>query len=151
MADRSSVSLARLAGFEVSLGEDGGLVFGEGVLAPEPAVRRLEDLSQVLLAPGERAPPLYLMYRGRDSSPTAGPWRTQGSGMTSQSSTRARSGRSTLRLRSLPSESPGHPWTYPEIYQVLYGRAHFLMQRGGEVSGQVDDFVVADFAEGDIL
>ena len=46
---------------------------------------------------------------------------------------------------------PGQPWTYPEVYQVLHGKAHFLLQRGGEVSGQVDDFIVAEFEAGDIL
>lgn len=145
--------MSRLAGFPVSLGEDGRLVFGEGTVAPEPSARVLKDLTQVLLYPGEPGPDLlYLMYRG--------------TGMAKDQRSIADSGlryditviypgqvgsEYVKTLGHYHPKVPGQPWTYPEVYQVLQGRAHFLLQRGGQVSGQVDDFVVADFDEGDIL
>jgi glucose-6-phosphate isomerase len=148
-----AVSLSRLAGFPVSLREDGLLDFGPGVLAPEPAARKLEELVPVLLYPREEGPETpYLMYRGtglkKDQRAMAG------SGL--------RFDITVIYPGTIGSEYvktaghyhpkvPGQPWTYPEVYQVLSGNAHFLLQRGGEVSGEVEDFEVADFGLGDIL
>lgn len=153
MAGLSVVSLSRLAGFDVSLGEDGRLIFGEDVSAPEPSARHLEDLSQVLLYPGEPGPdPLYLMYRGTGLQNDRRAMEDAGLRYDITVIYPGKIGSEYVKtLGHYHPKAPGHPWTYPEIYQVLYGKAHFLLQRGGEVSGQVDDFVVADFEEGNIL
>lgn len=153
MARGASVSLSELAGFQVSLGEDGRLVFGEGVVSPEPSARSLEDLSQVLLYPGEPGPnPLYLMYRGTGLAKDQRAMEDAGLRYDITVIYPGLIGSEYVKtLGHYHPKVPGQPWAYPEVYQVLHGRAHFLLQRGGEVSGQVDDFAVADFEAGDIL
>jgi glucose-6-phosphate isomerase len=155
LADNSvaPASIADLAGFPVSLDEDGSLRFGPGVMAPEASLRRLEDASPVLLYPGEEGPSvLYAMYRGTGFEKDR--WTMESQGI--------RYDITVIFPGTIGSEYvktvghyhprvPGQPWTYPEIYQVLKGRAHFLLQKGGEISGEVSDFVVADFSAGDIL
>lgn len=147
------VSLSDLAGFPVFLGEDGLLEFGPGVLSPKPSRRTLDEAAPVLLYPGQEGPgTLYVMYRGTGLETDKRAMEDAG----------LRYDITVIYSGSIGSEYvktvghyhpkvPGQPWTYPEVYQVLSGTAHFLMQKGGEVSGEVEDFVVADFEAGDIL
>lgn len=153
MGSAASIELHELAGFQVSLGEDGRLVFGAGAVAPEPSSRVLKDLSQVLLYPGEPGPdPLYLMYRGTGAAADQRAMEDCGLRYDITVIYPGLIGSEYIKtLGHYHPKVPGQPWTYPEVYQVLHGEAHFLLQRGGEVSGQVDDFIVADFEEGDIL
>lgn len=142
-----------MAGFPVTLQEDGTLRFGAGVQSPVPSLRKLEDATPVLLYPGEPGPEtLYAMYRGTGLSKDQRAMEDAG----------LRYDITVIFPGTIGSEYvktvghyhprvPGQPWTYPEIYQVLSGKAHFLLQRGGEISGEVEDFVVADFETGDIL
>lgn len=149
----SQVSLSRLAGFPVSLGADGRLVFGPGVVAPEPAARSIDEVAPVLLYPGEEGPEtLYLMYRGTGLKEDQRGIENAGLRYDITVVTPGTIGSEFIKTAGhYHPKVPGQPWTYPEIYQVLYGEAHFLLQRGGEVSGEVEDFAVADFKAGDIL
>lgn len=150
---RGMSPLSDIAGFPVFLKEDGSLEFGQGVTAPKPEARYLKDLEPVLLYPHQgKADVAYLMYRGTGLE-------------ADQKAVREASLRYDITVifpGTVGSEYiktfghyhpriPGRPWTYPEVYQVLYGRAHFLLQRGGEIDGQILDFAVADFEAGDIL
>ncbi len=145
--------LADLAGFDVSLSDDGLLQFGPGTVRRKPDERLLSDMSSVLLYPRETGPDvLYRMYRGLGR-------------VEDQASIDADGIRYDITViypGVIGSEFvktvghyhprvPGQPWTYPEVYQVLSGEAHFLMQRGGEITGEIEDFAVADFKAGDIL
>jgi glucose-6-phosphate isomerase len=146
-------SISSLAGFDVTLLEDGSLKFGPGVVAPKPSLRKLEDAAAVLLYPGEEGPTtLYAMYRGTGLQKDQ--WAMESAGL--------RYDITVIYPGTIGSEYvktvghyhpkvPGQPWTYPEVYQVLSGKAHFLLQRGGEISGEVEDFIVAEFDAGDIL
>lgn len=145
--------LSDLAGFPVFMNDAGLLSFGDGAVQVQPDVRKLEDASQVLLYPGETGPEiLYWMYRG------AGLVKDQ----KAISDASLRFDLTVLAPGTIGSEYvktvghyhpkvPGQPWSYPEVYQVLHGKAHFLLQRGGDVTGQLEDFAVADFDAGDIL
>jgi glucose-6-phosphate isomerase len=147
------VSLSDLAGFPLSIDEDGVLSFGPDVRKPEISSRSLEEAAPVLLYPSEEGPDtLYVMYRG------TGLVKDQ----RAMEDARLRYDITVIYPGTVGSEfvkTVGHyhpkvrgqPWTYPEIYQVLAGNAHFLMQGGGEISGEVEDFAVADFERGDIL
>lgn len=146
-------SLSLLAGFPLSIAEDGSLVFGEDAKAPVPSSRRLEDAAPVLLYPSEDGPAvLYDMYRGTGLMKDLKAIRDSGLRFDVTVIYPGKIGSEYVKtVGHYHPKVPGEPWTYPEIYQVLSGKAHFLMQRGGEVSGEVDDFVVADFEQGDIL
>lgn len=146
-------SISGLAGFPVDLDENGALGFGPGVVAPAPSLRKLEDASQVLLYPGEEGPPvLYAMYRGTGLEKDR--WAMESAGLRYDITVIFPGTIGSEYVKTIGHyhpKVPGQPWTYPEVYQVLSGKAHFLLQRGGEISGEVDDFIVADFSTGDIL
>ncbi|HHW18748.1 MAG TPA: glucose-6-phosphate isomerase [Firmicutes bacterium] len=145
--------ISELVGFPVTLNDDGTLTFGHGVLSPRPEARKLKDASPVLLYPDQGGPEtLYLMYRG--------------TGLEKDQNAMINSGLrfdlTVIYPGKIGSEyvktfghyhplAPGQAFTYPEVYQVIHGKAHFLMQKGGDITGEVEDFVVADFEEGDIL
>lgn len=44
---------------------------------------------------------------------------------------------------------PGEEMRYPEVYEVLNGRAHYIMQRAGACEGAVDDVIVVEAMPGD--
>ncbi len=147
------VNLSELAGFPVTLRTDGFLEFGRDVMAPEPEPRTRADITEVLLYPEQGGlDVLYHMYRGTgfDSDRMA----MINSGLR-YDITVIHSGKiGSEYIKTLGHYhpmAPGQLYTYPEIYQVLHGKAHFLMQKGGDVTGEIQDFVVADFEEGDIL
>lgn len=147
------VSLSDLTGFPLSMAEDGALTFGPGVKRPEISSRSLEDASPVLLYPSEDEPgTLYVMYRGtgliKDRKAI------EDAGLRYDITVIYPGTIGSEFVKTVGHYHPkvrGQPWTYPEVYQVLSGTAHFLMQRGGDVSGEVEDFAVADFERGDIL
>lgn len=149
----SSKSFSDLAGFPVAIEDDGSLKFGAGVVSPTPSLRKLEDASQVLLYPGEEGPEvLYAMYRGTGLEKDQWALTTAGLRYDVTVIFPGTVGAEYVKtVGHYHPRVPGQPWTYPEIYQVLSGSAHFLLQKGGEISGEVDDFIVADFSEGDIL
>lgn len=147
------IDISEFAGFELFLKEDGTLVFGPGVISPKAQPRKFEELAPVLLYPNQTGPEvLYLMYRDtglekdRNAIINAG----------------LRFDITVIYPGKIGSEyvktfghyhplAPGQMFTYPEVYQVLYGKAHFLLQKGGDITGEVEDFVVADYGPGDIL
>lgn len=147
------VDLSEIAGFPVSLKADGFLGFGQGAMAPEPAPRARQDITEVLLYPEQGGPDiLYHMYRG------TGLEKDKLAIMNDE----VRFDITVIHPGKIGSEyiktlghyhpmAPGRLYTYPEVYQVLHGKAHFLMQKGGDITGEIQDFVVADFEIGDIL
>ncbi len=145
--------LSSIAGFPLTLQQDGTLRFGEGVVAPEPTLRLIREMTQVLLYPSSGGPdPLYLMYR---ATGLAEDQRKIRDGNLRYDITVIQPGlvgsEYVKTMGHYHPNVPGYPWTYPEVYQVLHGKGHFLLQRGGEISGRIEDFVVADFEAGDIL
>ena len=147
------VPLSHLAGFPVFLEKGGVLAFGAGVMSPEPSARKLEDMAPVLLYPSEEGPEtLYLMYRGTGLKKDQRMMEDSGIRFDITVMCPGTIGSEFVKTAGhYHPKVPGQPWTYPEVYQVLSGTAHFLLQRGGEISGEVEDFAVADFAPGDIL
>jgi glucose-6-phosphate isomerase len=102
----------------------------EGQPLPSPRVRTLEEIRGVLMDPAcECRDPLYFMYRDLSKSPEDGAWlRREG----------LRYDVTVIPPRVLcgeyvktkghhhPPDEKGVP--YPEIYEVILGRAHYLLQ-----------------------
>ncbi len=145
-------NLSKLAGFDLWL-KDGTLRFGQGVAAVRPAERTLQDAHPVLLYPGEKGPDiLYRMYRCTGFEDDQRAIHAAGLRYDITVVSPGKIGSEFVKtVGHYHPRVPGQPWSYPEVYQVLWGCAHFLMQRGGQISGKVDDFAVADFEAGDIL
>ncbi len=147
------IDLSNMGGFPLTLRTDGYLEFGQDVMAPSPEARKLGDMACVLLYPEQDGPKvLYHMYRATGLKRDRIAMMNAG----------LRYDITVIHPGTIGSEyvktlghyhplAPGQMYAYPEVYQVLYGKAHFLMQKGGEVSGEVEDFVIADFETGDIL
>ena len=148
-----NTDLSRIAGFPLTLKADGTLDFGQEAVAPEPSERLLKDMTQVLLYPSSTGPdPLYLMYRATGLKADQRRIRTQNLRYDITVIYPGQIGSEYVKtMGHYPPPVPGQPWTYPEVYQVLWGKGHYLLQRGGEVTGEVEDFIVADYEQGDIL
>jgi glucose-6-phosphate isomerase len=151
--EKQSIALDKYAGFPVTLNEDGLIEFGPGSHAVKPEARHLSDMSTVLLYPSEAGPEvLYRMYRETGLSEDQKKIADEGLRYDITVIYPGEIGSEYVKtLGHYHPRVPGQKWTYPEVYQVLHGKAHFLLQRGGDVSGEVEDFIVADFGPGDIL
>lgn len=145
--------LLKLAGFEVYLMDDGELAFGGEVIAPAPELRTIEDVRDVCLYKhGDGPRVLYRMYRRTGESSVQRFMEREGLRYDITVLTPGKIDFEYVKtVGHAHPVAPGGMWTYPEVYQVLYGRAHFLLQRGEDLSGEVEDFAVADFEPGDIL
>jgi len=145
-------NLRGACGLPVYIDEDYRLHFGEEVPAVTPAVRRLEDMREVL-ANGAAAGPeeLYLMYRDV-CLPAHRPL------LEAQS---LRFDLTVLRPGKVGNEYvktaghyhplvPGTGMSYPEVYQVVHGTAHYLLQRLEPGRGEVVDVMLIEARPGDI-
>lgn len=138
-------------GLPLKVGPDGRILFGDGLPEVVPEPRTLEDMRPVLynqtaVEPAE----LYYMYRGLGRPDEV-----------------ARIGRHHLRYDLtvlVPGlvggeyvktaghyhpAIPGRNQTYPELYQVIAGQAHYLLQRPDEHG--LSDVVIVDAGPGDAL
>lgn len=129
-------NLSLTASLALRLDEYGHLHFPAAVTHAAPAVRRAADLAAVLREPAAAALSdiLYRMYR--DVRRVGDGPRLEASGL--------RFDLTVLRPGSIGGECvktyghyhpvrPGTDVPYPEIYEVIHGRAHYLLQKpGGE-------------------
>ncbi len=147
------IDLSNLAGLPVTLDAGGYLKFGQSVIAPSPEARKRSDITEVLLYPEQSGPDiLYHMYRATGLETDRIAMMNAGLRYDITVIHPGKIGSEYVKtLGHYHPMAPGQLYSYPEVYQVLHGKAHFLMQKGGDVSGEVEDFVVADFEEGDIL
>lgn len=121
----SSLPLALLA--------DGWIAFADGLPPVRPAVRTRPALADVLLDPHAEGPDeLYYMYRGVGFPGDAAAFAAEG----------VRYDVTVLRPGTLGREyvktyghyhplAPAQALAYPEVYEVLAGRGHFLLQKPG--------------------
>ncbi|MBX5464142.1 MAG: glucose-6-phosphate isomerase [Clostridia bacterium] len=148
------VDLEAVAGLPLRLDEvSGRLEFGEGVEPVEPEVRRLEAMRPVLYESEAAGPDLlYFMYRGLARSGEAARIRAAGLRYDVTVLVDGRVGAEPVKTyghyHPLP---PGGRLAYPEVYQVLYGRAHFLLQKRAGAEDELEDVVVVDAGPGDVV
>ncbi len=147
------IDLSELAGFPLTLSDDGDLKFGPGVVAPSFHITKPSNMSDVLLYPEQKGPEiLYKTYKstGLESDKIA--MMNEGLQYNIAVIYPGTIGSEYVKtFGHYHSMAPGRLYSYPAIYQVMHGTAHFLMQKGGVLTGEVENFVIADFQKGDIL
>jgi len=155
------IDLSTVSGLPLSLDEsDGSLRFGPGLTQPEPDVRRLSDAREVL-AEAEAAGPedLYYMYRdvcreqdrellearglrydvtvlrpgllGGEYVKTVGHYHPTPPGADDAPGDPEDTATGGAMGSGDADPTPPRGTTYPELYQVLAGRALYLLQRPG--------------------
>lgn len=129
---------------------DGRLEFNEDVIHPEPDVRRLKDAGNVLY---KEVPlddrPLYYMYRDVHFAKDAD-W-IKKSGIRYDITVilpGTIEGEFIKTVGHFHPLKPGSNDTYPEYYEVLSGRALYLLQKKDE-NGDVAEFIAVEAQAGD--
>ncbi len=147
------ISLEKQSGlplaFEV---EEHRLDFQEGIPEVQPEVRTRNQMQEVLFQPEEPGPQeLYYMFRGIARREDRAQLKEK----------RLRYDITVLRPGFIGREfiktaghyhplKPGTAYTYPEVYEVLYGRAHYLLQKPrGEDFGEMDEVILIAAKPGD--
>ncbi len=133
-----AVPLKDVSGLPVALSPEGKLEFLEGLPKVAPAVRRLDDMRDVLYQPTALEPDeMYFMYRGITRSQDAPKTSSYGLRYDITVLVPARVGSEFTKTAGHFHPKPqGSTLTYPEVYEVLYGEAHYLLQRHAVPAGR---------------
>ncbi len=146
------LGLETTSGLNLRFDSEGRLDFGKGIKAVTPDVRHKKDMLDVLYEPEGSGPEeLYYMYRNV--------CRDEDKGLLARAGLRYDV--TILRSGSVGSEyiktaghyhplKPGTEVTYPEVYEVLHGRAHYLLQNEPDEEG-VDAILVEAVAGDKVL
>jgi len=137
------------SGLPLKLGDDGTLVFGGDLPPVQAAARSLSAMREVLAEPDAAGPEnLYYMYR--DVGRPADRAKTAARGLRYDITILA-----PTRLGPEWNKTYGHyhPHApsgeyYPEVYEVISGRAIYLLQRR-DAAGSIDDVLVIPARPGD--
>ncbi|MBC7347568.1 MAG: glucose-6-phosphate isomerase [Clostridia bacterium] len=140
-----------LLGVDFYLQASGLLAFAEGILAPEPEVRRLADATAVLLDNVEpTGQPLYYMYRGVSHRDRAPLFDQQGIRFDLTVLVPGKIGREFVKtvghFHALKPDAKDE--TFPEYYEVLSGEALYLLQKNSR-SGDVEEIIAVEAKKGD--
>ena len=154
-------TLEEYAGLPVDLA-GARIAFRDQLPAVEPAVRRREEMREVLADPlGSGPDELYYMYRGVGYAADREALTARG----------LRYDITVLRPGTVGTEyiktaghyhspvpgggPPGWPakteFTYPELYEVLHGVAHYLLQRVNQAQDLAEDVILVEARPGDRL
>ncbi|MBE3589346.1 MAG: glucose-6-phosphate isomerase [Firmicutes bacterium] len=154
----SRVSLDTAAGFPLTLDEHTGhLEFPQGVSVGSVSARRLEEMRPVLADPAADGPEeWYVMYRDVGSADVrrrAGAWRLRYDLTVVRPGVAGRE-----RIKTAGHDHPlkaGTGVTYPEIYQVICGRALYLLQESSPAAsgeaGRPREVVLVEAGPGDVV
>ncbi len=139
--------------------EKEALLFGPGVEEVKPSLRRVGDMEEILyepeiLARGSEAPerPLYYMYRDVHRLKDRPLFRRKGIRYDITVLVPGQVGSELVKtVGHYHPRKPGTFFTYPEVYEVLYGQACYLFQRlrTSEPEDGVDQAVAVKAGPGD--
>ncbi|HZK24299.1 MAG TPA: glucose-6-phosphate isomerase family protein [Oscillospiraceae bacterium] len=146
------IDLQKTSGLPLTADKAGKLTFGPDLAAVTPAVRRKKEMLEVLLDPQAEAPEeLYYMYRDL--------CRQQDRELLAKHGLRydvtvirpGQIGREYIKTAGhYHPLKPGTEATYPEVYEVLAGQAHYLLQTEPDEDG-VDSLLVEASAGDKVL
>lgn len=153
MSGREMKNLGKIAGIEIWLKPDCELVFGDEVQGPDPEVRELDDVREVLRKPDSPGPQcLYLMYRGISRYADAAKFRSAGIRYDITVLNHGTIGGEFVKTvgHYHPPVRPGGP-TFPELYQVLHGSAFYVLQKPLDGAFSAAEFIVVEAREGEAV
>lgn len=143
--------LTEISGLPIAVDEEGRLHFSGGLPEVTPAVRRLQDMREVMADPTAGGQDeLYFMYRDVGFPEERN--RLHDSGL--------RYDITVIRPGTVGAEFiktaghyhpivPGAAVTFPEVYEVLSGVAHYLLQKVDETGLVAEDVVLVEARPGD--
>lgn len=137
------------SGLSLQLSDDGGLVFGAEFPPTKAATRTLTEMREVLADPEATGPDvLYYMYR--DVCRPADRDRVQAAGLRYDITVVMPAMLGHEHSKTYGHYHPAAPdgEFYPEVYEVLAGRAVYVLQRRGP-SGAIDEFLAIPAQAGD--
>jgi len=140
-----------LLGVDFHLQANGLLAFAEGILAPEPEVRRLADAVDVFLDNVEpTGQPLYYMYRGVAHADKIEIFHLYGLRYDITVLVPGKIGREFVKtVGHFHSPKPANQEeTFSEYYEVLAGEALYLLQKNKR-DGDVEEIMAVEAKKGD--
>lgn len=143
------IDLREVSGLDLSVDEQGRLFFGEGLTPVKADVRKKSDMLEVLYqGRGEGPEELYYMYRNVRRDSDAGIIDKYGLRYDVTVLLPGTVGEEYIKTAGhYHPLKPGTEFTYPEVYEVLHGRAHYLLQTEPDEDGV--DCVLVEAEAGD--
>lgn len=123
-----------------------------GIELPTPEVRLAGEMKELFYAPAAADPkqPLYTMYRGVHRTEDAELIRRAGLRYDITVIPAALIGPEYVKTAGhYHPVAPGSQKTYPEVYEVLQGQAHYLLQYRDPETGTVEEVVLFEAGAGD--
>jgi len=148
------ISLEKQSGLPLAFDGDNKrrLVFKEGLKEVEPDVRTRDEMDEVLFQPEEPGPrELYYMFRGVALEEDKSLLREHGIRYDVTLIKPGAIGREYLKTAGhYHPLKPDTDQTYPEVYEVIYGKAHYLLQKPkGDHFGELDRVILIAAKPGD--
>ncbi|MDW7651787.1 MAG: glucose-6-phosphate isomerase family protein [Bacillota bacterium] len=141
--------LTMTSGLPLKADKDGKLIFGEGLLPVTADIRYKKDMQDVLFQPDADGPAeLYSMYRGVCHDQDQALIEKHGLRYDVTVLCPGRVGREYIKTAGhYHPLKPGTETTYPEVYEVLHGKAHYLLQTEPDEDGV--DAILIEASAGD--
>ncbi len=145
------LDLTLVSGLPIALGDDFGLVFSDPLPPVVPAVRKASDMADLWLAPDKAQDEgIYYMYRDVHLPEDEELIRERGLRYDVTVILPGKVGHEFIKTAGhYHPIKPGTKVTYPEVYEVLYGVAHYLLQRADTGSGDIVDAVLVHAEPGE--
>ena len=146
------LNLEKTSGLPLQADQEGRLYFGKGIKEVEPAIRYKSDMQDVLLdADAEGPRELYYMYRDVCREQDREKLAQYGLRYDVTVIRPGQLGREYIKTAGhYHPLKPGTEFTYPEVYEVLAGKAHYLLQTEPDEDG-VEAIIVEAVAGDKVL
>lgn len=145
------LDLTLVSGLPIVLEDDFRLVFSDPLPDTAPAVRKATDMKEVWLSPDEaQDSEIYYMYRDVHLPEHEELIRSSGLRYDITVILPGKVGHEFIKTAGhYHPARPGSKVTYPEVYEVLFGVAHYLLQKADMSSGDIVDAVFVEAEAGD--
>ncbi|MEA4882610.1 MAG: glucose-6-phosphate isomerase family protein [Clostridia bacterium] len=144
------LDLSLASGLPLALGDDSRLAFARELPKVVPAVRRTGDMRELWQAPDKAGDSeIYYMYRDVHMPEHEELIRSRNLRYDVTVILPGRVGDEFIKTAGhYHPIKPGTRLTYPEVYEVLFGVAHYLLQRADAGSGDITDAVLIEAEAG---